>query len=106
MKAIFILTFIIFSCNKQGRVLKYEEIKKLFKDRGCTNCHDIKRKLVGPSFLDIAKAYKNNKKAEEILLKSIKNGSCNKWGLDCMPKQELNPMEAKHMIKWIINLEE
>ncbi|MEO0197513.1 MAG: c-type cytochrome [candidate division WOR-3 bacterium] len=96
----------IFSCNKkEEKVLTYQEVKALFKERGCTNCHDMRRNLVGPPFVSIAQRYKNNKDAEKILFKSLKDGSCNKWVNDCMPKQNLNKKEAKAMIRWILNLE-
>ena len=43
--------------------------EKLFKDKGCTVCHQVSTKLVGPSLKTIATAYANNKKGLVAFLK-------------------------------------
>ncbi len=44
--------------------------EKLFKDKGCTVCHQVSIKLVGPSLKTIATAYANNKKGLVAFLKN------------------------------------
>ncbi len=109
MWGFFILLSLIISCNspKKGVELKPEEVKELFKTRGCTDCHDKGRDLIGPSFMEIAKRYKEEGNAENILLRSLREGSCKKWKArwKCMPPQRVEEEEAKHMIKWILTLE-
>jgi len=43
--------------------------EKLFKDKGCTVCHQVNTKLVGPPLKTIAAAYANNKKGLVAFLK-------------------------------------
>ncbi len=43
--------------------------EKLFKDKGCTVCHQVSTKLVGPPLKTIATAYANNKKGLVAFLK-------------------------------------
>lgn len=43
--------------------------EKLFKDKGCTVCHQVSTKLVGPPLKTIATAYSNNKKGLVAFLK-------------------------------------
>lgn len=80
-----------------------DNTKELFRVRGCTNCHDIRRTLVGPSFEDIANRYEDNVKNRKVLTENIINGVCNKWHLrmDCCPKNRIDKEEAKLMIDWI-----
>jgi cytochrome c len=103
--AVFLL--FLFSCSEPQRVEKSNEsvdVKELFKRRGCTNCHDLSRPLVGPSFLDIAKRYSSADK--EGLLKSLLEGSCGRWKarMECMPPQRLEREEAERMVEWILHL--
>ena len=51
----------------------------LAKANGCTNCHTVDKKLVGPALKDIAAKYKDDPKAEAYLadkIKKIKDGKC------------------------------
>lgn len=57
----------------------------LAKKNGCTACHSIDKKLVGPAFKDIAAKYKDDKAARDTLITSVKNGSKGKWGNVMMP---------------------
>ncbi|MFN3599197.1 MAG: c-type cytochrome [Aquificaceae bacterium] len=96
---------LLFSCN-QDQEVGSKDAKGLFKVRGCTDCHDTKRRLIGPSLLEIAKRYEKDKRAENILLRSLREGSCGKWKAkwECMPPQKLEEEEARAMIRWILTL--
>ena len=65
---IILLLLLMSSCEKPQtkETLKTEEVKSMFKERGCTDCHDKTRELVGPSFMEIAKRYKGETNAENI----------------------------------------
>lgn len=102
-----LLLFFIFSCNPTNPKAEIEDVKGLLKSRGCTDCHDTKKRLVGPAFIEIAKKYKGEKRAEDILLRSLREGSCGKWKArwECMPPQHVGEEEARAMIRWILTLE-
>ncbi len=108
------ITEYMFEHFTQENLLKEQalirEFKKMPKGRrialkyGCLNCHRSKKTLVGPSFEDISKRYKNS---PENILKSIKNGSKEKWNLKrkvVMPSFKNIPEDdLKILTKWIIN---
>jgi cytochrome c len=70
----------------------------------CFNCHGVKMKLAGPSFLDITNRYQNTSKNQDLLVNHIQNGSKGTWGKETMPTHpELPDSVAKRMVNWILN---
>lgn len=76
----------------------------LAKKDMCLNCHAIDKKLMGPSFKDIAAKYKGNKEAEKMLAESIAKGSKGKFGAIPMPPQPKAEGDAAALAKWIMGL--
>ncbi len=70
----------------------------LLSKYSCTACHSIDKKLVGPSFAEIAK--KHGGKADYLAGK-IKGGSSGVWGPIPMPAQSLSEAEAKTIAAWL-----
>ena len=70
----------------------------------CFNCHAVKMKLSGPSFLDISNRYQNTNKYRDLLVNHIKKGSAGIWGKEAMPSHpEISDSVAVKMVKWILN---
>ena len=46
----------------------------VLKAKGCLNCHEMDKKKVGPAYKDVAAKYKDDKKAEAMLVEKIKEG--------------------------------
>jgi cytochrome c len=68
----------------------------------CMACHQVDKKVVGPSFKDISAKYKNRPDAVAYLSQSIKNGGGGKWGAIPMPAQkQLTDAQAKELAEWI-----
>ena len=61
--------------------------KELAQKHACLACHAADKKIVGPSYQEIAKKYAGQKDAEQMLAKSIKAGGSGKWGPVPMPAQ-------------------
>ncbi len=77
--------------------------KELAMKNNCLACHAVDKKLVGPSYQDVAKKYAGQKDAEATLAVSIKKGGQGKWGAVPMPTQEaLSEADAKALAKWIL----
>ena len=76
----------------------------LAKSKGCTACHDVKKKLVGPAYADVAKKYKGDAKAEETMVASILKGSNGKYGPIPMPPNKVSEDEARKLAAWIRSL--
>ena len=76
----------------------------LAKGKGCTACHDVKKKLVGPAYADVAKKYKGDAKAQETMVNSILKGSQGKYGPVPMPPNKVTEDEAKKLAAWVLGL--
>ncbi len=70
----------------------------------CTTCHQVDKKMVGPSFKDVSAKYKGQKTAEAALANSMLKGSSGKWGKIPMPPQKISPADAQKLSKWILSL--
>jgi cytochrome c len=69
----------------------------------CTACHAVDKKLVGPSYQDVAKKYASQKDAATTLAASIKAGGSGKWGAVPMPAQPaLSDADLKTLATWIL----
>lgn len=75
----------------------------LAKKNNCLACHAVDKKIVGPSYQDVAKKYAGQADAENTLAKSIKAGGSGKWGPVPMPPQaQLSDADAKALAVWIL----
>jgi cytochrome c len=75
----------------------------LAKKNACMSCHAVDRKLVGPSYQDVAKKYAGQKDAVANLARSIKAGGAGKWGPVPMPAQStLSEADAQTLATWIL----
>ena len=73
------------------------------KKNACMACHAVDKKLVGPSYQDVAKKYAGQADAEAALAKSIKAGGSGKWGPIPMPPQaQLSDADAKALAAWVL----
>ena len=76
----------------------------LAKAKGCTACHDTKKKLIGPAYADVAAKYKADKDAPAKLAASVLKGSTGKWGQVPMPANKVSDDEAKKLVAWILSV--
>ena len=75
--------------------------KALAQKNSCMGCHAVDKKLVGPSYKDVAAKYKGMKPEE--LAASIKKGGAGKWGSVPMPAQAaLGDNDAKLLAEWVL----
>lgn len=75
--------------------------KALATKSACMACHAVDRKMVGPSYKDIAAKYKGMDVAK--LAASIKAGGAGKWGPVPMPAQAaLSEADAKTLAAWVL----
>ena len=70
----------------------------LLQKNSCTACHAPDRKLVGPSWADVAK--KHAGKGEYIAGK-IRSGGSGIWGSIPMPPQPIAPEDASRIAAWL-----
>lgn len=82
------------------------EMPEAAKKNGCTACHTIDKKLVGPSYMDVAKKYKGQADAEAKLVAKVAKGGSGVWGPMPMPPNSPKVSEAdiKSLVKWVLSL--
>lgn len=77
----------------------------LISKSDCKSCHSVKEKVLGPSFLSIAKKYKNNAGAAASLAKKIKTGGSGVWGDAAMPAHPaLSNNDLNSIVKYILSV--
>lgn len=68
----------------------------------CNTCHALDKKMMGPTWKDIAAKNKSQKDAEAAVAKAIVSGSKGKYGKIPMPPQAKAQADAAAMAKWIL----
>ncbi|SEL04049.1 c-type cytochrome [Nitrosovibrio tenuis] len=77
----------------------------LAKASGCTNCHTVDKKLVGPALKDIAAKYKDDPGAQARLEERVKKGSNGVWGpVPMPPNSNVSDANIKTLVTWILSL--
>ena len=71
--------------------------------KNCMACHALDKKLVGPSYKDVAAKYAGDKSAADKLATKIQKGGSGVWGAVPMPANpQVNEAEAKKLAAWIL----
>ena len=71
--------------------------------KNCMACHSVDKKVVGPSFKDVAAKYAKQKDAADMLATKIIKGGSGVWGPVPMPANaQVNPADAKKLATWIL----
>ena len=70
----------------------------LVQKNGCTVCHGVSNKIVGPTFVDVARRYAGR---AGYLAGKIKSGGSGVWGTVTMPAQTLSDAESKSIAGWL-----
>lgn len=70
----------------------------------CLTCHQVDKKVMGPSFKEIGAKYKGTAGAETMLAEGMLKGVKGKWGKIPMPAQKVAPADAEALAKWILTL--
>ena len=71
--------------------------------KNCMACHAVDKKLVGPSYKDVAAKYAGQKDAVDKLSAKIIKGGAGVWGPVPMPANaQVNDAEAKKLATWVL----
>jgi cytochrome c len=69
----------------------------------CMGCHAVDRKLVGPSFQQIASKYKGDAQASAKLSRKVKDGGSGVWGMIPMPAhQSMSDADIRAVVDWVL----
>jgi cytochrome c len=83
-----------------------DQLEDMMKKEGCNACHSESKKIVGPSYKEVAAKYRGNPKAVEMLVEKVKKGGSGVWGPIPMPPNSPRVPDAdiKKMVELILAL--
>jgi cytochrome c len=77
--------------------------EKLAQASGCMTCHALDRKLIGPSYKEVAEKYRNDKQADAKLFQKVKAGGKGAWGETPMPPNpHVKDDDIKTLVRWVL----
>lgn len=75
----------------------------LATSKNCMACHAVDKKLVGPSYKDVAAKYAGQPDAVAKLSAKVLKGGAGVWGPVPMPANtQVTPAEAAKLVTWIL----
>jgi cytochrome c len=75
----------------------------LAQSKNCMACHAVEKKLVGPSYKDVAAKYKGDASAVDKLAVKVQKGGSGVWGPVPMPANpQVSEADAKKLVTWIL----
>ena len=76
----------------------------LAQSKNCLACHAVDKKLVGPSYKEVAAKYKGQKDAEAKLVDKVKKGGSGVWGPIPMPANspQVKDEDIKKIVQWVL----
>ena len=84
-----------------GNVFASEALAKKYN---CLTCHALDKRMIGPSYTEVAAKYKADAGAESKLIAKIKNGGGGTWGQVFMPPNSAVPeADIKILVKWVLS---
>jgi cytochrome c len=73
--------------------------------KNCMACHAVDKKVLGPSFKDVAAKYAGQAGAADKLAAKVVKGGTGAWGNIPMPANpQVTEAEAKQLVGWILTL--
>lgn len=127
---VFALSFLVYSCGGNGdarkeqtkslpiqetKIQSLEERYKdnpdyiaglaLIKESDCPSCHMAERRIVGPSYNEVAEKYENTPENVKLLASRVIKGNVGEWGNVPMPAHpSLSQEDAQQMIRYVLLL--
>jgi cytochrome c len=79
--------------------------EELLKKNGCTACHAIDKKILGPAYQDVAAKYKGDAGAAAKLQEKVKKGGSGVWGpVPMPPNTQVSDADIKTLVAYILSL--
>ena len=76
----------------------------LYKKSGCSVCHALNKKNVGPAFTEVAAKYAGDSTAQAKLEKKVRNGGAGSFGSMPMPptSKGVSDDSIKAIVAWVL----
>ena len=89
--------------RSDGGFLTAADAMSIARKNACMGCHAVDRKLVGPSFQQIAAKYKGDAQAPARLETKVRNGGSGVWGVLPMPSHpSMDGADIRKVVGWIL----
>ena len=76
----------------------------LARKSSCMSCHMIDKRILGPSFQEVAAKYAGQDNAHKILAEKVKKGGKGVWGeIPMPPNGHVKDADLDTLIKWILS---
>jgi len=80
-----------------------DPVARLLTGHACVACHTLDKRVVGPSFREVAARFAGDAGAAGKLMKKIREGGAGGWGSVPMPPHpQLSDAELSTMVGWIL----
>jgi cytochrome c len=91
--------------TKSEPVISEADAMQLARKNNCLACHAVEKKVVGPSFKDVAAKYRGDAGAEARLADKIAKGGSGVWGAMAMPPSpQIGETDRKTLAKFVLSL--
>jgi len=77
---------------------------QLLTKYNCQACHSVDKKIVGPSYKEVAAKYAGDSGAAAKLEQKVKTGGSGAWGAIPMPPNNVPDADLKTLVEWILSL--
>ena len=82
-----------------------DQLEDMMKKNGCGACHAEDKKVIGPSYKDVAAKYKGDAGAVAKLSEKVKKGGSGVWGpIPMPPNTQVADADVKKMVELILAL--
>ena len=79
--------------------------QELLKSGGCVACHSVDKKILGPSYKDVAQKRKDEKDAVATLTNAVRNGSKGTYSAMPMPptpQSKISDADLHSLVEWVL----
>jgi len=96
---------VIATATLKNHALQMSAGEKLINKSDCIGCHNKVNKIIGPSYVDVAKKYPATEKNVNYLADKIIKGGTGVWGsMPMTAHPTVKKDDAKLMVKYILSL--
>lgn len=82
-----------------------EKALELIATKGCTACHALDKKIIGPAYIDVSKKYEATPEMLYKLTQKVVAGGKGAWGeIPMPPNKNITFTEAKMIVAYILSL--
>jgi cytochrome c551/c552 len=80
-----------------------DPVQKVLNANACVACHTLDKRVVGPSFREVAAKFAGDGDAAAKLVKKVREGGAGNWGNVPMPPHpRVSDADLEQMIGWIL----